>query len=164
MRCSCPAIAFAGEAPMMRMTCHPAQRRAHWGQGQAFPFIYRPSFKDGERGALRAIASHPLKANQVYLSIVDSSSGGTVTRVLAIAMPSTQCSSYVTEGRANEPECREPACCRSVQKVSLSVHALALATHGDDCTPGIYIFPIQTAMGPHHLLVNMQGGHPSLQC
>jgi hypothetical protein len=36
----------------------------------------------------------------------------------------------------------EPACCLAVQKVSLPVQALALATHGDYSIPGIYIFPV----------------------
>jgi hypothetical protein len=45
-------------------------------------------------------------------------------------------SGSVAEGQADEPECREPACCWAVQEVSLPVQALVPATHLDDCTQG----------------------------
>jgi hypothetical protein len=53
---------------------------------------------------------------------------------MAVATSSTLCSGYVADGqrRADEPKCREPACCWAEQKVSVPVHALVLVTHGDD--------------------------------
>ncbi len=40
------------------------------------------------------------------------------------------------------------------------MQALAPATHGDDCTPGIHIFHVETATGPRLLFANAQEGSP----
>jgi hypothetical protein len=117
----------------------PSWRQARWDQGPACPHHLSPLFEVRGSGAMRAVVSRPLKTkpgilgrSRFLLQVGQSLGDGHIYTLRSVKR---LCRQRMTM-------CRELACCWAVQKVSLPVQALAPATHRDDCTPEIYIYPV----------------------